>query len=90
MQDAYGFHRTNFADRIGDDQADPSGELGRLMGALTARGIGGIYAFTLGGVPGVFEIVRMLADDLMSVERIPGTAMPTAAGRRLLDGMLVP
>lgn len=89
-QNAYGFHGASFVDRVSDDPGDPGGELGRLMGVLTAKGIDGIYAFPLGGVPGVFEIVRILADDLMSVERIPGTAMPAAAGRRLLDGMLVP
>lgn len=66
------------------------GELGRLIGALRASGIDGIYLFSLGGTPGKFEVVRVLADDLMSVERFPGTPMPKTATRRIFDGIIAP
>lgn len=88
MRNLRGFRKASLHER-GDSVRDDDGlELHRLIEALKDNKISGIYAFPLGGMEGVFEIVRVLADDLMSVEHIPGAAMPEAAGRRLLDGML--
>ncbi|GAA6179565.1 YcaO-like family protein [Shimia sp. NS0008-38b] len=87
-QVATGFYPAVIVEQRKSSQIDSGYELGRLIAALRAKGIEGIYAFSLGGVPNAFEIVRVLADDLMSVEHIPGRAMPEAAARRFLDGLL--
>ncbi|MDA8586058.1 YcaO-like family protein [Rhodobacteraceae bacterium] len=88
MQEASGFQRAAFTYRTDGVHSDAGGELSRLIEALKVQGIEGIYVFPLGRVPDKFEVVRVLADDLMSIEHIPGTVMPEFASRRLLNGML--
>lgn len=83
-----GFLEANLKVKSRTSRTDSGDELGRLIEALQNQGIKGIYVFPLGGVAGVFEIVRVLADDLMSVESIPGASMPEAASRRMLNEML--
>ncbi len=59
--------------------------LADLLGKLRAAGIEGVYAFPLGGMPGVFEVVRLLADDLVSRDRVPGCPHDGRAARMILD-----
>jgi len=59
--------------------------LNDIAAAVTGKGIGDIYAFPLGGGRYGFDVVRVLADDLVSVHGPDAHARSGRAARKLLQ-----
>lgn len=80
----FGGHR--FTDNRPADEIreDGSQDLAMLLAAVFSAGIGDVYAFPLGGCGNGFEVVRVLADDLVAFEAVTGSARAGRAGDKLL------
>jgi ribosomal protein S12 methylthiotransferase accessory factor len=81
------FASGNFSDEaLADDVCRNGPEALRvLLSAVFAAGIGDVYVFPLGGGGHGFEVVRVLADDLVAVEGVTDSARNGRAGGKLLS-----
>ncbi|WP_050596237.1 YcaO-like family protein [Mesorhizobium sp. WSM1293] len=80
----FGGHRFSDERPAEESGQDGSDDLAVLLAAVFAAGIGDVYAFPLGGCRYGFEVVRVLADDLVAFEAVTGSARTGRAGDKLL------
>lgn len=80
----FGGHRFCYERPGGEVCEAGADDLAMLLAAVFAAGIGDVYAFPLGGFSHGFEVVRILADDLVAFDAVTGAARAGRAGDKLL------